>query len=74
MNTQMGTCTQRVAVGAACPTGQDSECVEWARCQNTMCVERQAAGGACMADLDCLGQLVCDSTMHCALPPDPTCM
>ena len=66
-----GSCKASIPVGGACPSGG---CVGYANCVGSICVAQVGPGAGCGTTDDCLGQLVCDATLHCTLPPPgPSC-
>ena len=70
-NVEGSTCTAAIPVGGACPAGG---CVGYASCVGSTCVAQGGPGAGCGTADDCLGQLVCDTTLHCTLPPPgPSC-
>ena len=70
-NVMGNTCTASIPVGGACPSGG---CVGYAACVGSICVAQGGPGAGCGTDDDCLGQLVCDATLRCTLPPPgPSC-
>lgn len=65
-------CKTAPGVGDTCDPTSEFACVEYAECVDGTCAALPSLGDSC-AELDCLGDLVCDSGVCAAPPPRPVC-
>jgi hypothetical protein len=70
-----GVCVIRHLPGEPCTGGGEglSECVLWAECAGSVCVELPGGGDSCTPGERCQGFVICNDSGICQVPTPPPC-